>query len=191
MNSQIHDAEYLILTMQPSTLEAYRVSSGVDIPNHLKQHKKKIAQDKTLTVLLAIATFAGTLVAYFYLIPHDMPSRGALLVGGIAIAVILAIMSFVLSHTSYSMDLSDFIHMANKALPLRKAQTLAESFEEEVRRNLIEHRRHETRAVAELEAALGKQPEHVIANLLLRVEACQTHLSGVTMYANYFGITEH
>lgn len=118
--------------MQPGTVEAYRVSSGVNIPAHIEEHENRIRRNKLIAILASVAIVIVSVIVFFT-IPHDMPGRGLLLFIGVVIAAVVCVLAFTLPSTTYSIELQDFLDRANRVLPLTKKDMSSHPFEERVR----------------------------------------------------------
>lgn len=189
MNNQILQAKKLISTMQPATIEAYRVSSGVHIPSHIVEQENRIRKYKFAWIVVSWFVLIAS-VTIFALIPSTSLGRQLILILGIIIAGMVFAHSFIVEDGMESTELQDFLTSANRVLPLTKVDTSSDPFEDRVQQKLRKCMKLYETAKSEYEKAVREKgnfsTEAILTNGMRKSAA--SDLINVETHASYFGL---
>jgi len=133
VNQQLTSAEKLLFTMQRSTIEAFRVSSGIDIHLHIRVHENLISRRRTMMLIMSeMIVFVSM---WFHIAIKGPEQLHALVITlGTLVALVVLVLAFILPDKIRSIELQDFLARASRLVPLPTANTDPYSFEERVRK---------------------------------------------------------
>ncbi len=176
--------------MQPATIEAYRVSSGVHIPSHIVEQENRIRKYKFAWIVVSVVVLIAS-VTIFALIPSTSLGRPLILILGIILAGMVFAHSFIVEDGMESIALRDFLTSAKRVLPLTEVDTNSDPFEDRVQQKLRKCKKLYETAKSEYEKAVREKgnfsKEAILKNGM--ADSAASDLINAETHASYFGLS--